>query len=78
VPFTLLPRVGAGPASVDQSSARLLLWACCHYREQPPRAGYAFQCVVPSVLETKAGARDEVLHGARCEHLTGVSERSNP
>ena len=43
-----------------------------------PRRGYAFEVVVPAVGELEPGAGDEVCHGARDKHLTGLREGSDP
>src|SRR6185437_10462815 len=43
--------------------------------EQSPLAGHALEVVHAAVVEVDPGASDEVLHGARDEHLSPASQR---
>jgi hypothetical protein len=43
-----------------------------------PLAGHALEAVEPAILELQAGSGDQVLHGARDQHLTGRRLRRYP
>ena len=45
---------------------------------QPPLAGYALENMAAAIVERKARADDQVLHGARHEDLAGCRERGHP
>jgi hypothetical protein len=46
-------------------------------REEPPFAGNAFQLADAAILERNPRAGDEILDGARNEHLSGLRLRRN-
>src|SRR4029453_9647726 len=45
---------------------------------QPPAIGDALELMLAAILEDEPGAGHEVLHGACCQHLSGLGKRSEP